>query len=75
MGIQTATLANCSFNQPKEAYRPFDFMPSKQAERKQKTEKPKRLSRQKFAESIRSVMSVMMTEGWVVKAKPETQKE
>lgn len=57
-GINTSTLANHSFNPPKKAYQPFDFMPIKIREKAMSKPK-KRWTRRKFAEELVAVRSAM----------------
>lgn len=61
MGINTSVLANHSFNPPKKAYKPIDFMPSKWAEKEaeRQSKKPKRFSRKRFADELRATFRAM----------------
>jgi hypothetical protein len=56
MGINTATLANCSMAAPKKPFVPADFMPSERMKKEQEKPKPKRFSRKKFADGVRAMM-------------------
>jgi hypothetical protein len=55
LAIQTSTLANHSFNPPKKAYKPYDFMPSKV--HAEKAPKKKRFSRKDFAAQLSAMRS------------------
>lgn len=56
--INTSTLANHSFAQPKKAYKPYDFMPSKIRE-KAANEPKKRFTRKAFAEQLVAMRKAM----------------
>lgn len=56
--INTSTLANHSFNPPKKAYKPFDFMPMKQME-KQRNKPKKRWTRKGFAAQLSGLRKAM----------------
>ena len=59
IGLNTSVLANHSTNQPKKAYRPYDFMPSKWSECEVNTKVQKKFTRKGFADSIRTLMKHM----------------
>lgn len=65
--INTATLANHSFNPPKKAYKPYDFMPCKMRENAEKNPR-KRWTRKGFAEQL-VTMRQHMPMHFVVKPK------
>lgn len=71
MGINTSVLANHSMNGPKKAYKPYDFMPSKHAEKQEEATKSKarRFTRQGLADDIRLQMKMMLATGLVVEKK------
>ena len=61
MAIPVSTLANHSMAAPKKAYKPYDFMPCKIAERaKKEAEKPKkRWTRKGTAEQLKTLRNTM----------------
>jgi hypothetical protein len=56
LAIQTSTLANHSFNPPKKAYKPYDFMPSKVRERAE-SKAARRWTRKSFASELAAMRS------------------
>jgi hypothetical protein len=52
VAINTSTLANHSFNPPKKAYQPYDFMPSRLQREKAKSSIPTDDERSRFAEGL-----------------------
>lgn len=62
MGISTAAIVNHSFNTPKQAKCPADFMPSLYAKR-EKAKPKKRFSRKRFADGIRGLFKAMAANG------------
>lgn len=65
--INTSTLANHSFNPPKKAYKPYDFMPTKLREKHK--EKKRRWTRKGFAKELIALRS-QLPSMFVVKPVP-----
>lgn len=75
MGITTAAQVNHSFCTPKKPYCPADFMPSQLVKREQKAPKPKRWTRQGFADQIRAALTSLPAGQVVFKTAEEAKKE
>ena len=58
VGILASTVANYSMGAPKKSRVPSDFMPSQMGKRREA--KPKRISRAKVADQVRSIFGGMV---------------